>query len=150
MSLSVWLRLNSKSSTESQLAFGGHVTIFRVNEWTKGETSMKCVGSKSLCYCIYAFLVYLSNTTINKNNSLLLFCVNWVFIGLEYNIATCFGSHGAIIRRYSLQIWYYWIVILIWIHILQVSSVFIKYKTLKHSIILSYAQIYSYTSILRA
>jgi hypothetical protein len=66
---------------------------------------------------IYA-LVYLLNTAINKNNSLSLGRVNWVSIGLKYKVATCFGSHGAITRRYNLKIVNYWVVVLIWIHIL--------------------------------
>jgi hypothetical protein len=67
------------------------------------------MGWKS--HWIYTYvLVYLSNTTINKINSFSLYRVNWIFIGLKYNVATRFASHGTIIRRYSLQILNYWVV----------------------------------------
>jgi hypothetical protein len=55
------------------------------------------IGMCVLFHYIYIYIfvfVYLSDNTQLK----------YIFIELKYNVETCFGSHGAIIRRYNLQV----------------------------------------------
>jgi hypothetical protein len=41
-----------------------------------------------VCYTIYKFVLI----PVKHNNVLKLYCVQLSFIGLEYSVATCFGS----------------------------------------------------------